>query len=606
MLFADSTQFLSSPKPMRKILVIEDEALVRANISEILESGNFEAISAESGKVGLQLAKTLLPDLILCDIMMPELDGYEVLKILQSDPLTAAIPFIFLTAKADQSDLRQGMNLGADDYLTKPFRRNELLSVVEVRLEKQKLAQTRYHQEQKHLIQSVQKLEEQLNYLIYYDNLTNLPNQKLLKQQLENRLEQATEQQQSVSILSLDIDRFSRLNETVGYEASNQLLQAVAQRLQHYKTEQEILARLNGDQFVIVLEMGKNRSWAAQRANSFLKILNTPFCVNQQEVSLSASIGMSLFPEDGTQIDVLLQHADAALYQAKQQGRNYAQFYTPQINGNFSEVLALETSLHYALERSEFCVYYQPQINLKTGKVVGAEALLRWQHPTQGFISPAHFIPIAEQNGLILAIDWWVLQTVCQQLMVWKQLGLPALRVSVNLSGRHFQQLNSVQAKLFNKNECSLWEKIEKVLIKTGLESDFLDLEITESVVVQYIEENINVFKRLKRLGLHLSIDDFGTGYSSLLYLKQLPFDTLKIDRCFVRNLAQDSKNAAITKAIIQMAHHLNLKVIAEGVETPEELECLKELECDEMQGYLFSPPVTAETFLELLKFKNC
>ncbi|WP_242032125.1 putative bifunctional diguanylate cyclase/phosphodiesterase [Microcoleus sp. FACHB-672] len=595
MLFSNLPQSLHAKGLMRKILVIEDEALVRANILEILEAGGeFDAIGAENGKIGVRLAKEHLPDLILCDIMMPELDGYGVLNELKTDAATAAIPFIFLTARADKTDLRQGMNLGADDYLTKPFRRTELLGVVATRLEKQLAVQHQYKTQQMQLMASVQQLEERLNYLIHYDSLTNLPNQQLLQQRLQQLLLQAYHHQQQVPILSLDLDRFNRINETLGHAVGDQLLKAVANRLiQCVGGEASTIARLNGDQFVIVLAPGKDNWAAAESAQLILNALSQCFVLNGHEIFITACIGISVYPDNGPDLSMLLQHADAALSHAQEQGGNHFQFYTPQINDYFSKTLALEASLHYALERSEFQVYYQPQVDFKTGLISGAEALLRWDHPEWGFVSPAEFIPLAEQSGLILQIDQWVLESVCTQLAEWKSRGLPPLRIAVNLSGRQFHHSN-------------LCENVVRILTKTGINPSYLDLELTERIIVQRVEENITTLKQLKALGIQISIDDFGTGYSSLNYLKQFPFDTLKIDRCFVSNIASDSKNAAITKAMIQMAHSLNLKVIAEGVETEAELAFLKQSECDEMQGYLFSRPLPKSEFENLLVSGKC
>ncbi|MCS6792848.1 MAG: EAL domain-containing protein [Oscillatoriaceae bacterium SKW80] len=566
---------------MRRILVIEDESVVRDNILEILDADDFEAIGAENGRIGVELAKEYIPDLILCDIMMPELDGYGVLDALKKDPKTATIPFIFLTAKADKADLRQGMNLGADDYLTKPFRRQELLKAIAARLEKQTAVVHRYNTELK-------QIEERLNYLINYDNLTNLPNQQLLRARLQQLMLQANRQQQTLAVLSLDIDRFSRINETLGHTIGNQLLKAVAHRLRSCLGSTHTIARFNSDQFVIILSPSTSPD-ASRIAKILLDVLAEPFLLQGQEIFLTASIGIALYPNDSKDIDNLLQHADAALFHARQQGGHQYQFYKPEMKGYLSRLLAIEAGLHYALERSELKVYYQPQIDLQTRRIVGAEALLRWQHPELGFVSPAEFIPIAEQNGSIMLIEEWVLQTVCSQLVTWNRAGMPPLRISVNLSGRQFYQPNFSQ-------------RVVRILQSTGIDPQFLELELTERIVIQNIEENRSNLKELKSLGLKLSIDDFGTGYSSLSYLKQFPFDTVKIDQCFVRNICEDAKNAAITSAIIQMAHNLNLRVIAEGVETKSELDFICDCMCDEMQGYLFSRPVGSEDFEAMVR----
>jgi len=397
---------------MKKILVIEDDQVIRENILKLLKAEGFDVTGAENGAQGLNAAVSSLPDVILCDVMMPELDGYEVLVALRSHPVTATVPFVFLTGKADRSEVRQGMELGADDYLTKPFTKAELVGAISSRLKKQ----------------------------------------AALAQQQHNLRSQ-----------------------------SNELLQEAADKLEQIKT-----------------------------------------------------------------------------------------------------------SLCGALEREEFQVYYQPQVNLQTGKIMSAEALVRWLHPEKGLISPAEFIPAAEETGFIVQLGEWVLQTACRQMQVWQNAGFSLQQVAVNLSPRQFHQPN-------------LSSRVAEILAEIGLAPSSLELELTESLMVKDAESAIATLQQLKDLGVSISIDDFGTGYSSLSYLTQYPFDVLKIDRCFISNITDGCTNAAIVKAIIEMAHTLCLEVIAEGVETEAEKDFLWRYECDAMQGYLFSPPVPAADFEQLL-----
>jgi len=397
---------------MKKILVIEDEQIIRENILKLLKAEGFDVTGAENGAQGLNAAVSNLPDVILCDVMMPELDGYGVLVALRSNPVTATVPFVFLTGKADRSEMRQGMELGADDYLTKPFTKAELVGAISSRLKKQ---------------------------------------------------------------------------------------EAVAEQ---YNT------------------------WRSPSSE---------------------------FIQDAT--DKLEQ---------------------------------IKTSLRDALEREEFQVYYQPQVNIHTGKIMSAEALVRWLHPEKGLISPAEFIPSAEATGFIVQLGEWVLQTACRQMQVWENAGFSGLRVAVNLSPRQFHQPD-------------LSSRVAQILAETGLEPRSLELELTESLMVEDAESAIATLQQLKKLGVSISIDDFGTGYSSLSYLAQYPFDTLKIDRCFISKITDGCTNAAIVKAIIEMAHSLCLKVIAEGVETEAEEDFLWRYKCDAMQGYLFSPPLPAADFEQLL-----
>jgi len=566
---------------MKTILVIEDEEFVRENILELLDAEGFEAFGAENGKIGFELAKVKVPDLILCDVMMPGLDGYGVLTALRQDSVLASIPFIFLTAKASKSDLRQGMELGADDYLTKPFTRAELLGAIGTRLKKQAAVEDRYYAE-------LQQTKAKLNYLIHNDSLTNLPNRFSLREQFKQIQKTDSSPEQLVTVLSVGLDRFNQINTHLGNSIGDLLLKAVAERLSVCVGNQGIVARLNDDQFAVILATIKHRNEASQIAQDILTRLSETFELGGQEIFVTASLGIALCPRDGTEIEQLLNHAHIAMMKAKQQGGDHYEFYATAYNIGSSDRLALQTSLRYALEREELEVYYQPQVNLKTGEIFGAEALVRWQHPERGLVLPSKFIPIAEETGLIVPIGEWVLYTACKQVKVWQNSGFPSLQIAVNLSSRQFSQLD-------------LRHRLVQIIINTGIEPKYIELELTESMLVQNTEVAIRRLNALKALGVKIAIDDFGTGYSSLSYLQQFPFDVLKIDRCFIRNITENTSNAAITEAIIAMAKNLNLKLIAEGVETEDELSFVCQHQCDGMQGYLFSRPVPVQEFHQLL-----
>ncbi len=579
---------------MKKILIIEDEESIREDILEILGNcDEFEAIGAEDGLMGVRLAKIHKPDLIICDVTMPELDGYGVLGALRNEPSTSLIPFIFLTARADKSNIRRGMNLGADDYLLKPIGQLELLLAISVRLAKQAAIETHFRV---HLNNAMQATQDRLNYSLYHDSLTDLPNRLSLREHLARLLPQAQAEGKLIAVLLIDLDRFKRINDIKGQVFGDNLLQTVAQRLLGCVTQNDVVARTDADEFAIILNAVDPRGEANNVAQSILEEMTRSFVIDRQEVYLTASISVSLYPQDGRDIDSLFKQVNTAMSYAKQQGGNCYQFYTKDIETDTDEQLALEASLHRALEKNEFQVYYQPQIDLLTGVIIGAEALLRWYHPEYGLLSPDKFIPLAEENGAIIAIGEWVLSTVCSQAKEWQEIVSQSkdvnrqnyLKVAVNLSGRQFQQIN-------------LTTKIIHLLEETDLDPSCLELEVTEGVIIRDIEASIAKMRELKALGIQISIDDFGTGYSSLSYLKQFPFDTLKIDQCFIRNMPSEPKNKAIAIAIIQMAHSLGLKVIAEGVETRAELELLCQNQCDEIQGYVFSRPIPAEEFRRLL-----
>ncbi|MCA1992781.1 MAG: EAL domain-containing protein [Coleofasciculus sp. S288] len=566
---------------MNKILVIEDERSIRVNLLKLLSAEGFQVIGADNGSNGVELAKLEQPDVILCDVLMPELDGYGVLKALQQDPVTATIPFIFLTAKADRADWRQAMTLGADDYITKPFTRAELLDAIAIRLQKQ-VSLT-----QRHLLE-LQQAEAQLNHLLHHNHLTNLPNRLLLEERFDKLLSRNKARLDKRPILSLGVEELNQINNALGPASADLLLQAVAERLYNRVGKRDIVAHLGAAQFAILLTTTHHRKEVAKVAETLLDAFSSPFLVGDHEIYLTARVGIAFFGRDGRDLDTLIKHASAAREEAKKPGMRPYQFYIASVGAKSQEALLLEHELRQALERQgELQVYYQPKVNLQTGKIQGAEALVRWYHPERGSISPVEFIPLAEKSGLIVPLGEWILRTACAQAKVWQDGGLSPLRIAVNLSGHQFNQLN-------------LGSLVVEILTETGLDPGYLELELTESTLMQNPDAAIATLRQLKAIGIQVSIDDFGTGYSSLSYLREFPFDILKIDRSFLRCLT-DEKNAAIMTAILQMARSLDLRVVAEGVETASQLAFLQAHQCDEIQGYWFSPPLSAETFGELL-----
>jgi diguanylate cyclase (GGDEF)-like protein len=566
---------------MTKILVIEDVQSLREGILQTLECLDFDVVAAENGAVGVQLAQVHLPDLIICDIMMPELDGYSVFTTLRQNPETATIPFIFLSAKADKLDIRQGMNLGADDYLTKPFTMDELSQAIAARLEKQASITQPYVTEMK-------RAADHLSQLAYRDPLTNLPNRILLHHQLQEALKQAKRHQQAVAILCLNLDRFKVINTTLGHTTGDLLLQAVSTRLTAWVRQGDTVARLSGDEFSVILTNITQTQEVIDLVQELLDRLSEPYHLNDQEVSIRVSIGITVYPEDDSSIDKLLNHADTAMRWVKQNQSSNYQIYNAQMDQLAAERQLIETGLAHALERSEFQIYYQPQVNLITGRIIGTEALLRWHSPEFGFVSPEKFIPIAEETGLIVPIGEWVLRQVCAQAKVWQTSNWLPMRVAVNLSARQFKHKQLI-------------ETITQVLQQTGLDPNLLELELTETSIMEDVEVTVATLHALKAMGIQISVDDFGTGYSSLNYLKRFPIDTLKIDRSFVQDITTDANDAAIATAIIAMAQSLKLKVIAEGVETEDQLNLLRKHGCHAMQGYLFSRPIPAPEFEQLL-----
>ncbi|HEX7151561.1 MAG TPA: EAL domain-containing protein [Thermoanaerobaculia bacterium] len=426
--------------------------------------------------------------------------------------------------------------------------------------------------------------QEQMEYQAYHDVLTELPNRLLFRDRITMALAHARRSGRNVAVMFLDLDQFKLVNDTLGHTAGDRLLQAIGARLVHCVRAEDTVARMGGDEFTILLSEIVDRRGASVVAQKVLEAIRHPVFVDEHELFVSTSIGIAIFPEDGTDAETLLKNADRAMYRAKEQGRNQYQFVTSESFSGLEGRLAIERSLHHALQREEFVVHYQPMVEIATGRVVGAEALVRWNHPVHGLIEPGEFIAVAEGCQLIVPLGEWVLRTACQQMKVWHEAGHALLRIAVNLSPRQFQQRD-------------LAAMVERVLSDTGFPPQFLDLEITESTAMQNAELSLSILRRLKEMGIRISIDDFGTGYSSLSYLKRFPIDTVKIDQDFVRDLATDASDSAIISAVISMARALNLRVIAEGVETEEQLAFLQREHCEEMQGFLYSRALPAAEF---------
>jgi len=572
---------------MTIILVIEDVEALREEIMETLSYEGFNVLGAENGVVGVQMTRTYLPDLIICDIAMPELDGFGTLVALRREPKTSMIPFIFVTAMTEKADMRRAMQLGADDYLTKPFTSAELLGAIASRLQK-------YESVKEHYYDEIKAVGKKFEYSSHHDDLTQLPNRILFHQSLSQAVLHAKLNSKSLALLFLDMDNFNVINNTLGNDIGDQLFKAIAERLRRYTAPCDMVARIQGDEFAMIISDVADMVSVKLETQKILDLLSRPYNLYGHEVFITSSIGITIFPDDHQEAEGLIKNAELAMYYAKDQGRNSYKLYSPALNAQSSEYMALANSLHRAMERDEFRVFYQPLVDLKSGNIVGAEALARWQHPDLGLIMPSRFIPIAEQTGLILRLGELILHTVCQQMRDWREAGINYGFVAVNLSSQHFRPDNN------------LIEFISKVLLETGTDADDLELELTESIIMKNAEFTIQVLSQLQTMGVNVAIDDFGTGYSSLSYLKHFPVNTLKIDRCFVQDITTDRHDATISLAIIDLAHSLSLQVVAEGVETAEQAELLKEYGCDRIQGYFFSPPLPATEFEKMLIAGKC
>lgn len=575
----------SELKDVPRLLIIDDDEQIRCVLRDVLGEA-YSCTDVSSGEEALALLNTEKFNLVLTDIMMEGLSGLELVPLVLEQLPDAAV--IMISGEQTIEVAIEAMRVGAFDYITKPFDLLHLEAAVKRAYEHHQLlaGKRRYESELKEL---VEQRTAELNHLSYHDVLTGLPNRVLFEDRLSQAVTSARLKQEMLGMLFLSVDRVKKINDTLGHAVGDRLLREVAGRLLRCPRGGATVARFESDEFAMLLTHISGTDDLIEISNCIREMLKSPFLLEGQELFVTVSIGISLCPDDGSDPQSLLKNAGAALYRAKEMGGNNYQFYTADMNTRAFKRLAMESSLRRAIERKEFSVYYQPQINISTRQIVGAEALVRWHHPDLGFVLPAEFIPLAEDTGLIVPIGEWVLRTACAQAMTWQAVGFGSLRLSVNLSPRQFQQHD-------------LSETVIRILSETGFSPTQLDLELTEGSIMKNAEFAIRVLGELKELGIQSSLDDFGTGYSSLSYLKRLPIDTLKIDQSFVRDATTDPDDAAIVMAIITLAHNLRLKVIAEGVETEEQLRFLHLLKCDEMQGYLFSRPLPAEEFQRLLE----
>ena len=611
----------------RRILVIDDNAAIHNDFRKVLGADGedasalaaaelailgeaplqavnrgFEVDSAYQGQEGVAKIRQAVDEgrpyaMAFVDMRMPPgWDGLETIERLWGiDP---EIQVVICSAHSDRdwTDVVSRLN-NSDQLLVikKPFEAVEVVQSAN--------ALTRKWQNERMVRRQVETLEQevtarthgletankQLRHLATHDALTGLPNRVLMDDRIGQCIALADRQKQTFAVIVLDVDRFKMVNDSFGHRVGDELLKEVALRLKEVVRDVDTVARLGGDEFVLIITQSPEADAAENVAARIIEVMQTPVRIAGIDVHTTSSMGIAFYPRDASTIEALLAHADAAMYFAKQKGRNNFQCFMPRMDTATQEKVRLETDMHVALERGQFQLHYQPKVNTATGAMHGAEALLRWTHPELGEIPPSKFIPIAEESGLIGAIGAWVVREACRQARAWQDNGLPWLRVAVNLSASQFRQGD-------------LLSTIRDALDTAGLEARFLEVELTESVVMSDPEESIAILEQLSAMGVLVSVDDFGTGYSSMSYLRRLPIDKIKIDRGFIGEVISRPDDASIVRAIVSLAHSLKLKVVAEGVESVEQLEFLKTLGCDQYQGFHFSPALPAAQFEALVR----
>jgi diguanylate cyclase len=588
--------------PTRKAPTSEAEAALFGEQQPDTARPRFDMDSAMQGRDGVELARAALAEdrpysVAFVDMRMPPgWDGLETVENLwKIDP---DVQVVICSAYTDYDWLELLARLGHSDkliFVKKPFEPIEILQCASALSQKWQNARAlKRHVESLELVvtdrtSGLEAANRQLRHLASHDALTGLPNRLLLDDRIAQAIAQSQRHSHEFAILVIDLDRFKLINDSLGHRAGDELLREVALRLKSTVRAVDTTARVGGDEFVVLLDGPLTQAEAVEIGTRAIKVMEPSLRLLGIDVHISASIGIAFYPRDGASVDMLLARADAAMYSAKERGRNNLQCYAEGMSTMTQDRVKFESELHEALLNKQFELHYQPKVDTSTGRVNSAEALIRWRHPQRGLVPPDEFISIADECGLLDAIGEWVLFEACRQAKAWQSEGLPSVRVAVNLAPSQFRLANLV-------------DQIRRALEATGLNPQLLEVELTETAVMSDAEESIHILETISRMGVLVSVDDFGTGYSSMSYLRRFPIDKLKIDRCFVDHMTRRPEDASIVQAIISLAHSLHLKVIAEGVETPEQLALLTELGCDQYQGFHFSPALEPTRFLAFVK----
>ena len=603
------------PQTPALILIIDDIPTNLGVMVDLLETEGHRVLVAKNGAEGLQRAESEQPELILLDVMMPGENGFSVCRRLKAGATTRHIPVIFMTSLDDLQHKLEGFAAGGVDYVTKPVQIAEVVTRVRTHLElstlrhqlatqNQQLREARDEleervrlrtaaltaevEERRRAEQELQRYSDQIRHMAHHDPLTGLSNRILFQQRLEQLIAHAHHRNESVATMFLDLDQFNQINDSFGHAVGDVVLREISQRLTHCLRETDALARWGGDEFVVALSTPDVEQTSRRIAEAMLDSLHEPVLAEKHELHLSGSIGISLYPADGLDVQTLLRAADTAMYHAKEKGRGTLEFFTPALTANVQHRTSLAALLHGAQARNEIYLQYQPQVDIDSGRILGAEALMRWRRPDVGNIAPTEFIPIAEDTGLIQGLGEWALRQACEQAKRWHDAGHRELTMAVNLSVRQLA-------------DPKITDRVARLLEETGFPASSLELEITENLLMQPTDDVLRLLRRFTELGIRLTIDDFGIGYSSLSYLQRFPIQSLKIDRSFVNRIGLAFHDDAIVSAIIALADSLHLRVLAEGVETAAQIEFLRGRGCRAAQGYFYSSSVDAPEFTDLL-----
>lgn len=616
---ASEIQEVISSGRILNVLIVDDSKVIRSAIREILELGNIQVTEAGNGKDALELVYSNTPDLVLLDVVMPGMDGISVLKTLRKSYSKLQLPVILVTSLGSSSEIVQALDFGANDYATKPIdfdvlwarvsnqlmqkQTAEYLRLAQNNLEKQIKQRTAElktsNQQLKKEIEVRLLAEGQLQKQASYDELTGLPNRSLATDRLYQTILKSRRHNLQPCLAFLDLDNFKYINDTFGHAAGDELLREASRRLAECARESDTVARLGGDEFLLILE--DDRTDKTQQRETgirhigerIIESFSKPFVIEGHELSVTASLGFAIYPKDGDDSNTLMRHADVAMYRSKNEGKNTFCFYSPEMSAKAIMRMNVELELRQAIENKEFSLHYQPIVDSRNGRIVKAEALLRWDCENLGMITPDYFIPIAEETGLIISIGEWVIETACKQVKQWRDSGWHDLCVTINVSARQFQA-----------NSC-LVETIKRSLKENDLASDAIQLELTEGVLMKETDRSIESMAQIEQMGIKLLIDDFGTGYASLSYLQRYNFESIKIDRSYISNILISRQDEKLVKAVIAMAKSLGMSVVSEGVESKGQLDFLIKENCEFIQGYYFSKPVPAGEFHALLKKMN-